>query len=723
MNNLPSEINEGTIDIFVLSVSETVIPLLTENLEKKGYQVTRFTDSRFLLETLGTKKPNLLICDATTSGKDAYTICRQIKSDPDLWVIPVLILSTTSMLSDLFPILDCNADNFLSIPLDLPFSLTVIESMLGTPVEQQIPDQDKTQFKIRHDDRIYVIAANRRKLLELLLSSFEIAVNNSSGLSHAKTEIQALSESAVYLEERVTEQTRLIDTIKASLHQKEQKISTLTYEIEEKKKLLAQKDRKTVIITTDDTSHTQFREKKDNWTSSYSDVNSLNQQISDLSHEVETTKTSLDTVLEELEEEKMHCTSLECTLDLLNQQKELTETSLRSLSDEHEQLKSAFECERNRVLSAEQELTLMIQAKKQSEEELTLIINDFNETKNHQVADLNRLNDELEMEINRRTSAENLVGTLQQEKEQSESVLRSSVTTLKDQLDDLRLQLETTRIALENEENTTKVLKDNLAEIVDEQEKTKLRVQEDLETDKATLIKQNRDLEEKTTLLKTLEKNLNSVKIRNKVLVDELNLVHRRMPQSDQQVHLLSDELKKVQRALDAERALNQAGNKSIETLMETLRRMEQDLHISVEERNTLNDLLGQERIMRVPAEVISNVAVEHQDHPEPELRAVADEQVHIQQQSFPVEETAGIEEEKCLDIIVKAPDLPVIVESSSQVPAVIITPDIQKSPGSEHEPIPSESFAPVSEVSQKAVTDIIDIFTSDYTIEEDNLS
>ena len=466
MNTPRSDETDSTIDIFVLSVRETVVPLLPEHLEKKGYQVTLFTDGKNLLEALKPDKPNLLICDTATSDKEAFEVCRRIKADDELWVIPVLILTNVSKLSDLFDVLDCNADNFLPLPFDLPFGLSVIENMLRTPVERQIPDQIKTQFKIRHDDRTYIVAANRRKLLELLLSSFEIAVNTSSALSHVKTDLQTLSESGKYLEDRVSDQTRLIDTIQATLHQKEQKILILTSEIEEKQKLLAQKTRKALIVTDDENSQTFFQDKEGREMSSFSEINMLRQQISELFHEADTTKTSLDTVRKDLDEEKMHCTSLECTLELLDQQKELA-----------------------------------MQAKTQSEQELTLIINDLGERKDQQAADLIRLKSELEREVTRRISAENQVESLCLEKEKTESLVRSMADGLKDQLDDLRLQLETTRTSLENEENTTKLLKEHLAEIVDEHEKTELRVKEDLELDKATVIKLEHDLEDRKSVV------------------------------------------------------------------------------------------------------------------------------------------------------------------------------------------------------------------------------
>ena len=105
------------------------------------------------------------------------------------------------------------------------------------------------------------------------------------------------------------------------------------------------------------------------------------------------------------------------------------EKSLRSLSGEHEQLLAAFEAEKTRVTSAEQELKTVMQAKMQSEQELSRIIHEFNEIKNQQAADLNRLKSELEGETDRRISAENQLGLVLQEKEQSESLLELSIAT------------------------------------------------------------------------------------------------------------------------------------------------------------------------------------------------------------------------------------------------------------------------------------------------------
>jgi len=160
--------------------------------------------------------------------EDGFDVCRRIKADSDLWVIPVLIFTSASTLTDLLNVLDCNAENFLAFPSDIPYRLSLIETTITTPVERQTPELIKTQFKINHEDRIYVVSASRRKILEFLLSSFEIAVNKSSELSELKMEIQRLNESAETLKESVTEHTCIIDLLNATIRTKDQKIAALT---------------------------------------------------------------------------------------------------------------------------------------------------------------------------------------------------------------------------------------------------------------------------------------------------------------------------------------------------------------------------------------------------------------------------------------------------------------------------------------------------------------
>jgi DNA-binding response OmpR family regulator len=475
MDEPPSDGKENIIDIFILSTDETVALQLTEFLEQRDYQVTVFTDGAQLKETLRAGKPNLLICDSRTEEQEGFEVCRQIKADDDLWVIPVLILTAATTIGDLLKVLDSNADNFIAQPYDLPYHLLLIEGMLATPVERQTPDEIKTQFKISHDDRTYVVAANRRKLLEYLLSTFEIAVNKSSELSHLTSELRELFESVKELEKSVTGHTHVIEILNATIQLKEQKIIALTRECEELEQALVQKTDeignlvqecdvdKALITTHDETIRAMIREREELGIAHRSTTDALTSQISALVAESDTRKTSLDTVQRALSEETTRSASLDKTL--------------RALTLEHEQQKSAFAAEKNRAMSAEQEIVAVMQAKTQSEQDLTRIITDLNETAKQQAAELTRLKGEMEAETNRRVLTEKQGVSLKREFEQSESSFHAEMDALNRQVGKLQEMLTASAAALENEESITKLQKEHLAGVIAEKEKTEDRLE------------------------------------------------------------------------------------------------------------------------------------------------------------------------------------------------------------------------------------------------------
>ena len=567
MNEPPLEKNESIIDIFVLSISESIAPQLTEPLEEKGYRVTLFSDSTRLLEVLREGKPNLLICDTTTVD-EGFEVCRRIKADSDLWVIPVLVFTSASTLSDLLNVLDCNADNFLAFPADLPYRLSLIETMLTTPVERLTPELIKTQFKINHEDRIYVVSASRRKILELLLSSFEIAVNKSSDLSELKMEIQRLTEAAETLEESVTEHTCVIDLLNASIQQKEQKIIALTRESAEKERLIGQKTgenrkladelvaEKSRSAARDENLRTMIREKAEIESYHQSETDALRQQVLELSAQISTAKAGIDSVQREYEEAKTHCISVEANLRDTVARKDLAETNLQTLTAEHEELKSAFSDRENRLISAEQEIQELRQARAQSDQEIVEKMSGLDRIVQQKTADLAGLEKERETEKNARISAEKQVNSLTQKYEQSESSLQTIIHDLNRQREALQAESIISREALETKDNVIKLREKELAESVAEKEKFAELARAEQRRCDSGLDELNKALARQTALRAALEADLDEAKTQAKTRAEELALASGGRAESAEQVSSLTRELDRAKAALEMKESL-----------------------------------------------------------------------------------------------------------------------------------------------------------------------
>jgi DNA-binding response OmpR family regulator len=552
MNASLSDENEPVIDIFILSANPPLSAQLEKQLREEGYYVTLFSDGTHLLETLRNGKPNLLMCDTTVSDADAFDVCRQIKADDYLWNIPVLIITGAFDLGDLLRVLDCNADNFIAHPFDPPYLLSLLEGMLTVPVERQTPEQIKTQFKIKHDDQVFVVTADRRKLLEFLLSSFEIAVNKSTELSRSLEDNRNLGTTIRKLEETVQENTKVIGIINESLKSKEQKIAELTGQLSDREETVREKIEAVARLESDISSvksaHDEarneiqrvVREKDESSATHKTTIDQLQRQVTDLSSELAIVKPALERANGELARESTLRKETGDELLATAAGKELAEKSLSALTTEFEQLKINFGTEKNRAEEAENELRAVLQAKNQSEQDLTQIINDLKSTATQQAATLTRLKEELDTGNARLLETEENLNAVTAAKEQSESSLQATLNERQKYLIDLQAWLDTAKSQLDEKERVLAALNEEIA--------TVRSAKESAEHELASV---SCRLAETDTALETERRNIASQK-------EDLARVYDEKEKADSLAESLAGSLKELRATVDEER--NRAG-------------------------------------------------------------------------------------------------------------------------------------------------------------------
>ena len=484
MNGPPPNGNEGIVDIFVLSTSGTLAPMIREHLEQNGYQVTLFDDGEHLLETLKTGKPNLLICDTTDSALPAFDICRQMKADRDLWVIPVLILTGASALSDLLFVLDSNADNFISLPYDLPYLLSLIGGMRDTPVERPTPDQIKTQFKIQHNDHIFVITADRRKLLEFLLSSFEIAVTKHEEISRAKEQIRFLDQSVKKLESATEENKEAIRLLNKTVNQKDQDIRVFQSEIADKDQLNAelkgeketlQKDleiTQSLLTDTRKSLNTLTQARDAALVSHNNEIRTLNEKITNLSGKIDSLTHEHARVTDSLRLASSRCSETEKDLAGLRVQKDQADVSLATRLQEYNDMKSAWEKEKTRALAAEEKIKIVLTSTEERNTGLTRVIEELTGVSKQQESGIARLNEDLADAKAHSANLEVQITSLEKEKELVESALGARIDDLREQLEELQVQFSAATGVIEEKETAFKSLDVNFAALNLEMDKT-----------------------------------------------------------------------------------------------------------------------------------------------------------------------------------------------------------------------------------------------------------
>jgi PAS domain S-box-containing protein len=172
-------------------------------LEQHDYRTSIASNGKEALALARQHKPFMSITDVLMPEMDGYRLCQQIKADPNLHDIPVLLLTSLSDAKDILKGLECSADHFIIKPYDDTYLLSRLRSILTNRALRK-HEKAVSGEKIIFADQEYQITADRWQILDLLLSTYETAVQKNRELMEARDALQRLK---VLLEEKVAERT------------------------------------------------------------------------------------------------------------------------------------------------------------------------------------------------------------------------------------------------------------------------------------------------------------------------------------------------------------------------------------------------------------------------------------------------------------------------------------------------------------------------------------
>lgn len=104
------------VTIAVVEDEPEVLETIIYNFELEGFEVTSARSGEAGLALIHDQLPSLVILDLMLPGLDGYSVCQQLKSDPDTADIPIIIVSAKSEESDIVIGLGMGADDYLPKP-------------------------------------------------------------------------------------------------------------------------------------------------------------------------------------------------------------------------------------------------------------------------------------------------------------------------------------------------------------------------------------------------------------------------------------------------------------------------------------------------------------------------------------------------------------------------------------------------------------------------------
>jgi PAS domain S-box/diguanylate cyclase (GGDEF) domain len=177
------------IEILVVEDSLTQAEQLKFILEKKNYKVTIVNDGLQALEYINKVIPDLVVTDILMPEMDGYELCQKIKEDDRLNHIPVILLTSLSDTGDVIKGLKVRADNFITKPYNEAFLLSRIQHMLIN-IELRKNKISELGIEVFFAGEKHFINSERIQIIDLLLSTFENAVQKTKELEDTNNELK-----------------------------------------------------------------------------------------------------------------------------------------------------------------------------------------------------------------------------------------------------------------------------------------------------------------------------------------------------------------------------------------------------------------------------------------------------------------------------------------------------------------------------------------------------
>lgn len=217
----PSHLDDRPL-ILVVEDSRTQAALLRHLLQQNGCRVALAINGAEALEVARQRVPSLVISDILMPIMDGFTMCRAFKTDanPALRVVPIILLTSLQDPADIVRGLQVGADYYLTKPYDPPHLLETVNSILSQP-NASFPLEAEAQapLEIEVSGQSYSIAAGRRQMLNLLLSTYHNSVLQNRDLLQAQHELRTLNGQLVAQRQQIDAQQQELREVNARLRE------------------------------------------------------------------------------------------------------------------------------------------------------------------------------------------------------------------------------------------------------------------------------------------------------------------------------------------------------------------------------------------------------------------------------------------------------------------------------------------------------------------------
>jgi signal transduction histidine kinase len=180
--------------VLVVEDSPTQAKVMTLVLEDAGFTVETAPDAEQGLARLAAGAFDVVLTDLMLPGASGFDLCRQLKADPRLQTLPVVVLTAQGDPLNVLRGLEAGADGFMTkdrSPKEVAGRLRRI--LEETRTQPAASDAAGPPARVLFLDCQFEVAASRRQLLSVLLSAFEDVIHLNEQYRRSETALRQVN--------------------------------------------------------------------------------------------------------------------------------------------------------------------------------------------------------------------------------------------------------------------------------------------------------------------------------------------------------------------------------------------------------------------------------------------------------------------------------------------------------------------------------------------------
>ena len=119
--------------ILIADDEQNIVISLEFLMKREGFTVCIAADGQEAIDKVRSETPDLVLLDIMMPRKNGYEVCQEIRSDPQLQGIRVLMLTAKGREMEVTKGLAMGADAYMTKPFSTRELVTKVKSLLGLP--------------------------------------------------------------------------------------------------------------------------------------------------------------------------------------------------------------------------------------------------------------------------------------------------------------------------------------------------------------------------------------------------------------------------------------------------------------------------------------------------------------------------------------------------------------------------------------------------------------